>query len=36
MDIRGVRLVLELALSRATTVLRKEVNHAKPRSNDEA
>ena len=36
MDIRGVRLILELALSRATTVLRKEVNHAKPRSNDDA
>jgi len=36
MDIRGVRLVLELALSRATTVLRKEMNHAKPRSNDDA
>jgi hypothetical protein len=27
---------LELALSRASTGLRKEVNHAKPRSNDDA
>jgi hypothetical protein len=36
MDIRGVRLILELALSRATTVLRKEMNHAKLRSNDDA
>jgi hypothetical protein len=36
MDIRGVRLILELALSRATTVLRKEVNHDKPRSIDDA
>ena len=36
MDIRGVRLILELARSRATTVLWKEVKHAKRRSNDEA
>jgi hypothetical protein len=36
MDIRGVRLSFELALSRATTGLRKEVNHAKRRSNDDA
>jgi hypothetical protein len=36
MDVRGVRRILELALSRATTVLRKEVNQAKPRSNDDA
>ena len=36
MDIRGVRLILELARSRATTVLWKEVKHAKRRSNDDA
>ena len=36
MDIRGVRLILELALRRATTVRWKEVNHAKPRSNADA
>jgi len=36
MDMRGVRLILELARSRATTVLWKEVKHAKRRSNDDA
>jgi hypothetical protein len=36
MDIRSVRLSLELALSRATTGLRKEVTYAKPRSNNDA
>jgi hypothetical protein len=36
MDIRGVRLILELALCCATTVLRKEVDHAKLGSNDDA
>jgi hypothetical protein len=36
MDIRSVRLSLELALGRATTGLRKEVNHAKPSSMDDA
>ena len=36
MDIRGVRLILELARSRATTVLWKEVKHAKRRNNDDA
>ena len=36
MDIRGVRLILELPRSRATTVLWKEVKHAKRRNNDDA
>jgi hypothetical protein len=36
MDIRDVRLILELALRRATTVLRKEVNHAKLRNGHDA
>jgi hypothetical protein len=31
-----MRLILELALSRTTTGFRKEVDHAKPRSNDDA
>jgi hypothetical protein len=36
MDIRDVRLILELALRRATTMFRKEVNHAKLSSGHDA
>jgi hypothetical protein len=31
-DLRGVRLIFDLSLSRATTVLRKKSIHAKPRN----